>query len=168
MPGRQVPPVAGPKGHDRRLRLWLAMGLGIVALLCLGGVGVAVSLYDGATQIKRSAPDAVVDSFLRAYLVDRDDKVVALYTCKSGPDLTAIAALRSELTNRENQFGVKVAVTWSSLTVAGTGDSRRSVATELTIAGTKNGDALSRRVEPWQFGVINEDGWRVCSADKVA
>ncbi|MDT5031284.1 MAG: hypothetical protein QOC94_1455, partial [Actinoplanes sp.] len=72
--GGPAPTVVGGKPRNRRLRLWLAMGLGIVVLLCLGGVGVAISLYDGATKIQRSEPDAVADSFLRAYLVNRDDK----------------------------------------------------------------------------------------------
>jgi len=144
------------------------MGAGILALLCLGGVGVVVSLYDSATQIKRSAPDAVVDNFLRSYLVDRDDKQVALYACKSGADLTAIAALRTELVNRETEFDVKVNVSWGSLTVTGTEKDRRSVATDLIIAGTKNGETLSRRTESWSFGVVDQDGWRVCSTAKTS
>jgi hypothetical protein len=154
--------------RNRRVRLWLAMGLGIMALLCLGGVGVFVSLYDSATAIKRSAPDAVVDSFLRADLVDRDDQEVALYTCKSGSDFAEISALRTELINREKNFNVKVVVSWSSLTVTGSGNDRRSVTTDLIIAGTKNGETQSRRSEPWEFGLVQDDGWRVCSARKVA
>jgi hypothetical protein len=148
--------------------LWLAMGAGILALLCLGGVGVFVSLYDSATAIKRTAPDAVVDSFLRSYLVDRDDKEVALYTCKSGADLAAIAALRTELVNREKEFDVKVIVSWGSLTVSGTEAGKRSVTTDLIISGTKNGDTQSRHNESWSFGVVDEDGWRVCSTAKTS
>jgi hypothetical protein len=143
------------------------MGLGIVVLLCLGGVGVFVSLYDNATAIKRTAPDAVADSFLRAYLVDRDDQEASLYMCKSGGDFAALSALRTESINREKQFSVKVVVTWGSLTVSGTGDERRDVATGLIIAGTKNGEVQSRHTESWQFGLIQNDGWRVCNATKV-
>lgn len=161
-----APPVAKPP--NRRLRLWLAMGVGILALLCLGAAGVVVSLYDGATAIKRTAPDAVVDSFLRAYLVDRDDQEVALYTCKSGADLTAIAALRTEFVNREKQFDVKVNVSWGALTVSGGGTDKRSVSTDLIISGSKNGETQSRRTETWAVGVIDQDGWRVCSASKTS
>jgi hypothetical protein len=160
-----APPVTG-KQPNRRLRLWLAMGAGIIALLCLGGVGVVVSLYDSATGIKRTSPDAVVDGFLRAYLVDRDDKDAALYECTSGPDLTSLAALRNELVNRERQFAVKVNVSWSTLTVSGTEEGRRTVTTDLIISGAKNGQTLSRRTEAWTFGLVDEDGWRVCSAAK--
>jgi hypothetical protein len=144
------------------------MGLGLMALLCLGGVGVFVSLYDGATQIKRSAPDAVVDNFLRSYLVNRDDKEVALYACKSGADFSQLASLRNELVGREKNFTVKVTVTWGSLTVTGSGNEQRSVATDLIIAGTSEGETQSRHTESWTFGVVDQNGWRVCSATKIA
>jgi hypothetical protein len=144
------------------------MGLGLMVLLCLGGVGVFVSLYDGATQIKRSAPDAVVDSFLRGYLVNRDDKEVALYACKSGADFSQLASLRNDLVGREKDFNVKVNVTWGSLTVTGSGNQQRSVATDLIIAGTSEGVTQSRHTESWTFGVLNQDGWRVCSATKIS
>jgi hypothetical protein len=165
--GAVAPPTAG-KQPNRRLRLWLAMAAGIVALLCLGGAGVVVSLYDSATEIKRTSPDAVVDGFLRAYLVNRDDKETALYTCKTAPNLTALADLRSGFINRERKFAVKVTVSWSSLRVSGTGENDRSVATDLIISGTKNGETLSRRMESWTFDVVDEDGWRVCNTAKVS
>ncbi|RZU50639.1 hypothetical protein EV385_2414 [Krasilnikovia cinnamomea] len=165
-PGAVVAGGVPPRPRNRRLRLWLAMGAGIMLLLCLGGVGVFVSLYDSATEIKRSAPDAVVDGFLRAYLVNRDDKEAALYMCESG-DFSAVSALRTELIKREQDFNVKVTVSWSTLTVAGAGQSRRSVATDLIISGTRNGTVQSRRTEPWSFGVVDEDGWRVCDSAKV-
>lgn len=163
--GAAVPP--GP-ARKKRVRLWLAMALGLMILLCLGGVGVFVSLYDGATQIKRSAPDAVVDNFIRAYLDDRDDKEAALFSCKSGGEFSQLAILRSELVGREKNFGVKINVTWGALSLAGSGNDRRSVATDLIISGTSDGNILSRSIEKWTFVVVNQDGWRVCSAAKVA
>ena len=78
------------KVRNRRLRLFLALGAGIVALLCLGGVGVFISLYDEATEIRRTAPDAVVDGYLRAYLVNRNEDETKLYTCAAGGDFAAI------------------------------------------------------------------------------
>lgn len=166
MPVGAVGPVG--KRPNRRLRLIVAMVAGIVALLCLGGVGAFISLYDEATEIKRAEPDAVVDSFLRSYLVDRDDEEAGLFTCRSGPDLTSVTALRQELLQRERDFGVKIVVTWSALVVTGSGGERRSVATDLTIAGTSNGSTQSRRMESWSFDVVEDDGWRVCGGNKTA
>lgn len=156
----------GRKPRSRRWRLFLAVGLGVVLLLCLGGGAVFLSLYNNATEIKRAAPDAVADSFIRAYLVDRDDQEASLYTCKSGANLTNIDALRTQLVNREKQYDVKVVVTWGALTVSGTGDNRE-VETDLLIAGTQNGATVSSHTETWQFGLVQQDGWRVCSAAKA-
>jgi hypothetical protein len=144
------------------------MGAGLLALLCLGGVGVFISFYDEATKIERTAPDAVVDQFLRAYLVNRDDTEAALFTCKSGLDLSAVSALRTELSEREKKFTVNVNVSWSTLTVSGTEEGRRTVTTDLVIAGSSGGTALSRRTETWSFTLVDDDGWRVCGAEKVS
>ena len=156
------------KPRNRRTRLILAILAGMVGLLCLGGVGVFVSLYDEATEIKRTAPDAVVDNFLRAYLVNRDDQEAALYMCKSDADLSAISDLRVEMVNREKNFSVNVSVSWSSLTVTDVDQAHKEVVTDLVIAGASNGNTLSRHTETWSFGVVDQDGWRVCSARKNA
>src|SRR3954467_15566214 len=156
-----MPPAAAPPGRKaraRRGRLILAIVGGIMVLLCLGGVGVFISVYSKATEIKRSAPDAVVDSFLRAYLVDRDDKEAALYTCKSGGDFAALSGLRVEMINREKNFGVKVSAGWSTLTVTDVSGGKKNVSTDLTISGSSGGNTVSRRTESWSFGVTNEDG----------
>jgi hypothetical protein len=145
------------------VRLWVAMGLGIVVLLCLGGVGVFVSLYDNATAIKRSEPDAVVDSFLRAYLVARDDKQVALFTCKSGGDFTQIAAYRTDIVSREKQYSVTIQVTWGPLKVVTSGD-KGTVDVDLTRSITDS-EQLS---DSWQVAVVDQDGWRVCGATKTS
>ena len=144
------------------------MGAGILALLCLGGIGVAISLYDEATKIERTQPDVVVSSFLRSYLLNRSDEEAALYTCGSGANLDAIANLRTELVKREKEFDVVVNVNWGTLAVSGSGDGRRSVSTDLTIAGISEGQQISQRTETWTFGVVDEDGWRVCDATKVS
>ena len=144
------------------------MAAGIVALLCLGGVGVFISFYDEATKIERASPDAVVDQFLRAYLVNRDDTEAELFTCKNGLDLSGIAGLRTQLVEREKEFNVTVTVSWSTLTVSGSGEERRSVATDLQIAGSSGGDSLSRRSESWSFGLVEDNGWRVCNTAKVS
>jgi len=166
MPPAAVPP--GRKPRARRARLILAIVGGTMALLCLGGVGIFIAVYDKATEIKRTAPDAVVDNFLRAYLVDRDDKEVALYACKSGGDFTALSGLRAEMINREKNFGVKVSAGWSTLTVSDVGSGKKNVSTDLTISGSSEGNTVSRRTESWSFGVTDEDGWRVCSATKLS
>jgi hypothetical protein len=135
-----------------------------MALLCLGGVGVFVSVYDKATEIKRSAPDAVVDSFLRAYLVDRDDKEAALYQCKSGGDFSKVSAFRSDIVSREGQYSISIVVSWTSLTVA-SGGGQTTVTTDIrrTIS-----DGSERTSDTWRFVMVDQDGWRVCGATQLS
>lgn len=161
------PATPGRRRGSRRTRLIIAIAAGIAALLCLGGVGIFISVYDEATQIERTAPDAVVDNFLASYLVNRNDEEASLYTCDN-PDLSKISILRSESVHRENSYGVNVSITWEELTVQGGGDDRRSVTVDLTISGAVNGNAVSGRTETWSFEVVSQDGWRVCGSSKIS
>jgi hypothetical protein len=157
-----------PKPKKRNTRLWVAMIGGILALLCLGGVGVAVLLYDKETKVDRAEPDAVVDNFVRAYVVDKNDNEVALYQCKTAADLGALSALRTEILDREKNFKVHVSVSWSTLTVNAVSQAQKNVNADLTIAGSSGGKVISRRTESWSFTVLDQDGWRVCGATKVS
>jgi hypothetical protein len=148
--------------------MWLAMATGILGILCLGGVGVAVLLYDEETKIERTAPDAVADNFLRAYLLNRDEEEASLYSCGSEADLTEIAELRSEIANREQNFDVKVAVSWSTLTLVDVDQSHKTVNADLVVAGSSNGKVVSRRTETWSLDLADNDGWRVCGARKTS
>jgi len=157
-------PLAPGKRPSHRLRLWFALATGILALLCLGGVGVFVSIYDSATEIKRTSPDAVVDNFLGAYLVNRDDKEASLYECKAGGEFAAIEAYRADMLTREKNFSVGIRVSWTSLTVSTQGD-RGTVSTNLVKTAT---DQSGRISNSWQFHVVDQDGWRVCGATQIS
>jgi hypothetical protein len=162
-PGIAAPP---PNGAPRRsrARLWVALLGGIVVLLCLGGAGIVALLYNNATEIKRAAPDAVVDSFLGEYLANRDDKEASLYECKSGLDLAAIAAYRTDITQREKKYSVGISVTWSGLTVRTDGD-KGTVTVTLTRTLS---DQSGRDSATWRFDVADQDGWRVCRGTEVS
>lgn len=156
-------PVLTPR---RRLRPVLTVLGGMLALLLLGGVGIAYVAYDSATAPDRSAPDVVVDNFLRAYLVDRDDAQTNLYVCEGGAGLAQIRGLRDEAERREAEFHVVVRISWGSLDVVETGRGK-TVRTELTVASLANGQVRGSRRETWEFEVVNQDGWRVCGASRL-
>jgi hypothetical protein len=155
---------AAKRRSTRRLRLWIAMIAGVLALLCLGGAGVAVLLYDKKTKIDRTAPDAVVDNFLRAYLVNRDDSEVKLYTCKSGGDLTQLKTYETDIQSREARFSMSVQVSWEGLKVA-TNGKKGTVDVDLTRAIQ---DGSEQVTDAWEFAIIDQDGWRVCGASRVS
>jgi hypothetical protein len=167
-PSKPIAPQTGaavPRG--RRWRLVLAVAAGVVALLCLGGAGVAFVVYDNATEIDRSTPDQVVSSYLRASLVQRDDAQAQLYVCNDADPLSDVAVLRSEMRQREEKFNVEVSVNWGPLTRTSQGDRQELVRTQLTIAGFSGGQPRSSRTETWEFRTVDNGGWRVCGGRRV-
>jgi hypothetical protein len=149
--------------QSRRARLALALTSGFLALLCLGGVGAFFVLYDEATEIKRSNPDAVVNDFLGAYMRDRDNKAAELYQCASG-DFEKLAAYRADTERREKDFSTSISISWSivAMNVTGTNGTVSADVTR-TIAGRAGRDGSS-----WQLTVVDQDGWRVCGATQTA
>ncbi|MGI5212951.1 hypothetical protein [Plantactinospora sp. CA-290183] len=163
-PGQAVPePVAPPPAPPprRRLRLALAVVGGALALLCLGGAAVAYVAYDRFTAPDRSAPDVVVDSYLRAYLVDRNDVLADQMVCAES-SLGDLHSLRSELRAREQRFQVTFDVKWGPLDVRKQ-DSSAEVSVELQIRYAEGG-LFQVDHQRWRFTVREEDGWRVCQA----
>jgi hypothetical protein len=153
-----------PANARRRLRPILAVLGGVVALLCIGGLAAAYLVYDEATGPDRSAPDVVVDNYLRAYLVDRDDARAGEYVCREGPDLAQLRALRDDIQAREQRYSVRIVVSWSSLQVEPAGEGRTVTAeVRRTIA-----DGSERAQDRWRFEVVERDGWRVCAARRLS
>ncbi|MEU4774144.1 hypothetical protein [Micromonospora sp. NPDC023644] len=156
-------PAPAPERPRRRLRTVLTVVTSVVVALCLGGVAAGYVLYNRAAAPDRSAPDVVVDNYLRAFLVDRNDTRANLFTCQGNGDRAAVSGLRSEIEQREANFGVVVRVSWGPLTRTETSEGE-SVATTLTISSSVNGQPRSSRREDWVFDVVERDeGWRICS-----
>ncbi|MFY1704752.1 hypothetical protein ACN28G_23990 [Micromonospora sp. WMMA1923] len=164
-----TPPLATPAPQrPQRGRALLALLIGVLALLASGGAAAGYLLYDRATAPDRSAPDVVVDNYLRAFLVDRDDTKASVFMCEQKPDLTAVSVLRQEILDREVRFDVTVRVSWGPLSLADNGQGQ-SVATTLTVSSSANGEPRSSRRENWQFDVTDDpDGWRVCGGRKLS
>ncbi|GLZ62044.1 hypothetical protein [Micromonospora sp. NBRC 107095] len=169
-PSEQLPPAPAapaPQPPRRRMRTVLTVAAGVLALLCLGGIATAYVWYDRASAPDRSAPDVVVDNYLRAFLVDRNDTRADLFTCESGAALQPVRDLRAEAEQREAKFGVTVRVSWGALTRTQSG-AGEVVATTLTISGVAEGVVRSSRREDWTFTVVEADGgWQVCGGARA-
>jgi hypothetical protein len=140
---------------------------GIAAIvIALGGVGVATTglfVYNEATKIERGDPEVVTDEYLRAALVRKDEVGSELYTCADDGKLEPIRALRRELDQREKDFDVTVLVSWGAYDRQGD-----KLVAKLDISGRKGNAVTSKRTETWKFTVVEEDGWRVCGAERVS
>ncbi|WP_203998270.1 hypothetical protein [Micromonospora lutea] len=168
-PEELAPPAVtpAPRRPRRRLRTVLTVIAGVVAALCLAGGVVGYLVYDRAVTPDRSAPDVVVDNYLRAFLVDRNDVRASLFTCEGSSDLAEVRDLRSEIQQRELDYDVVVRVSWGALHLSGTGGDP-AISTTLTISSSSDGEPRSSRREAWVFGVSEHaDEWRVCSGRQV-
>lgn len=166
-PEQTAPPsvAPAPQRPKRRMRSVLAVVAAVVATLCLGGVAVGYVLYDQATTPDRSAPDVVVDNYLRAFLVDRNDVRADLFTCDEASNLEQLRALRDDLVDRERRFVTTLSVSWGRLLVQMQGNVAE-VQVDLIISAYMDGINQSDR-QPWRFTTQLSEEWRVCSGSKA-
>ncbi|MFI7213693.1 hypothetical protein ACIBP4_21205 [Micromonospora maritima] len=166
-PEQMAPPAPAPLPvrPKRPLRTVLMVVAGVLALLCAGGAVVGFVLYDRATAPDRSAPDVVVDNYLRALLVDRNDTRAQEFTCGGRTDLDGLPALRDDLVAREKRFNARISVSWGPLSSQQSGE-EAVVEVELIISASVDGITQSDR-QGWRFETRREDGWGVCSAQRA-
>ncbi|GAA2714660.1 hypothetical protein ACFY2R_08725 [Micromonospora olivasterospora] len=167
-PDQLAPQPLAPAPVRPPRRLWTALTVvaGVAALLLLGGVVAAFVWYDRATTPDRSAPDVVVDNYLRAFLVERNDVKAKQFTCTKAT-LEAVSGLRGELVAREARFATTIFVSWGKLDLQEQGDAAR-VQVDLIFSASVDGVSQSDR-QPWQFSTTRaDDGWRVCDGTSVS
>ena len=145
----------------RPLRLALTVVAGVIVLLCMGGVGIGVTLYDEATTLQHDDPEIVVSNYLRA-VFDGDDVNAHSLECDDASGLAPFRAFQADVLEREQRFGVDIRVTWGPLTVTPEGD-QRTVMTEL-IRTITNAESLRQW---WRFTVVEQGGWKVCAAQQA-
>lgn len=151
--------------HPSPWPMRLAIVVAVVAAVCVSGLAVGYHYYDSATKPNRGAPDVVVDNYLRAFLVHRNDEEAAQYACSDQSGLAALIALRDDLDRRSKQLGGSISVEWQVGDVTQTSDSSASVATRLVIIAAST--STLRESQPWVFGVRGGSGWHVCSATRA-
>jgi hypothetical protein len=150
----------------RSWRLIVAVSAGVVALLCVGGIGVGYVLYDRATGPDRGTPSVAVDNYLGALLVDRDDARARLFACEHGRALGPIEDLRTQTEAREHELGTSLSVTWGTLRVEDQSGDQANVFADIRRSGTVDG-VLQSVSDTWRLAVVKEDGWRVCRAERL-
>ncbi|WP_406075605.1 hypothetical protein [Micromonospora sp. NBC_01638] len=169
-PSEQLPPAPvtpAPQPPRRRVRTVLTVVAGVLALLGIGAAITGYVLYNRASAPDRSAPDVVVDNYLRAFLVDRNDTRANLFTCEGGAQLEALRSLRADLLAREERFGVTITVSWGSLGVQKQGGNAAAVEVALIISARVDGINQSDR-QSWRFDTRLAESWRVCGGKRAS
>ncbi|MBM0238426.1 hypothetical protein JNW88_17025 [Micromonospora sp. ATA32] len=162
-PDQFAPPPAAPAPvrPRRSLRTVLTVVAGVLALLCVGGAVVGFVLYDRATAPDRSAPDVVVVNYLQATLVARDDTKADLYSCDR--PLPAIEGFRDQMVSRERELDVAFSINIENVAVSKSGPSNATVFAVIRRSASIDGVQQSL-TDSWRFDVVDQNGWRVCSA----
>ncbi len=165
-PARGRDPRAAARRRERVKRFFIVLAGVLAIVLVVGGIAGYI-YYDRQTRPNRSAPDVVVDNFLREYMVHRDDAQARQYSCRSQSGLADLAAFRADLKRREDQFAVKIAISWGPLATTQRPDSTVSVDTTMTLT-TRTENGPQEQQAQWRFVTRQESGWRVCEAHAVA
>jgi len=163
VPSVPPPKVLAPARSASRWRMRLGIIGGIVALLCVGGVGIAYHEYDKATKPNRSSPDVAVDNYLQAFLVDRSGSETAQYSCTDVSGLKAFQIFRNTATSYAADRGQAVSFSWQIGIVDASGASA-TVDVDITQVTLNQGAQVGRSVHPWQMTTNNVAGWHVCAA----
>ncbi|WFE26246.1 hypothetical protein O7623_23300 [Solwaraspora sp. WMMD791] len=158
-----IPPAVVPPG--RRLRLVVVLVAGALALLCMGGAGVAFVLYANVTTPDRSTPETAALSFLDAYLLQRDDVVADLHLCEQ-PSIAPLTAYRSDTVEWEQRQGTLSAMTIGQLTTESSGQDRAVLTVEVE-RRMPNGGLITRLTDRWRITTVDEGGWRVCQVERL-
>jgi hypothetical protein len=148
----------------RRTLLILAAFLLVVCLV--GGIGGYV-WYDRTTRIDRSTPVVVVFQYVDAIFELRDVDHARLFECERSNGRAALQMLLSDIMERERKFDIRLSVSAGDFESAVEG-AQAEVRTSLFIDAPEVNGETSRSSQPWKFTLHDDDGWRVCSAQRVS
>jgi hypothetical protein len=151
---------AGAAKKPQRWKTVLIVVAGVLALLCVGGLGSAYFYYRDVSEPDRRTPAVVLEQFVEAKLNERDQSRAATLTCR-GTSFGQLDQLSADLKARETQFDTTFTVQTADLVVQQKGGSA-NVDTDLQISTPE-----SRSTQRWRFALKNQSGWRVCSAERL-
>jgi hypothetical protein len=154
-----------PTGRRRRtVAVILAVVLGGLTVLCVGGLGAGYLFYRQVSEPDRSTPGVVLRQYLDVTLNERDDGRARLFTCRDAAGLEQVRQLRDDMKSKETQYGVTIRTTPESFDTHQAGTNAR-VGVKLRLSVSTNG-TFQEQIQDWTFSLKNESGWRVCGAQR--
>ena len=131
--------------------------LGILAALIAGGTVYYTQFYKVTAG---DTPERVVEKFLTAVFADDEPDLAQVGAVICDDWDPAAAVQRTTSTIRANSH-----VSWQDIIRLSSEEGR--VVVEATITVTPIGDEDPSDAQGWAFGVVDEDGWRVCDARPI-
>lgn len=127
---------------------------------------MALLLYKQAAEPDRSNPDVVVYEYVSVFLTDRNDARTADLVCSDQVGLAPMKALRDEIETREKKLGNSTSASLATAEVA-TAGTKATVTAEVTLSEVVNDTPIQDR-QRWRFELVNDGGWRVCTAERLS
>jgi hypothetical protein len=149
----------------RRWRTVLLVVLAVATVALIGGVVFGYVAYERVAEPDRSTPGVVVRQYIDATFAERDVARAARFTC-TRPQIREIDELRALLVSREKEHNVTITVAPANSDVRASGSSATvDVDLKLTVGVA---GASQREIQRWRFDVVQQNGWRVCDARRLA
>jgi hypothetical protein len=145
----------------------LAVFGGVLALLCVGAVGLGLVLYREETRPDRSSPSLAADSYLRALLVERDDARADVFSCRDQRQLADITSFANDIEARERELGASIAVNLEDTQLVESREGSATVSIAIRRTAALDGTRQSL-VDRWRLLLVRDDGWRVCGAERLS
>ena len=152
------------KRGGRRRTLLVLGAFALVVCLAFGIAGYV--LYERATRLDRSTPVVTVFQYVDAVFEVRDDGQAELFECKKSTGRAALNVLLDDLKAREQRYSIRITVSVTNFAESVEG-SKAQVQADLLIDVPEADGKPSRSNQRWSFDLRDEDGWRVCSAQRV-
>ena len=132
--------------------------LGVMAGLVAAGTIYYREFYNRPATVV--SPEQTVDQFLTAVFTNFTDPAqTAAVVCSGWEPADAILGTRAEVPT-----GAKVG--WQDIQLLNATNTRATVAATITL--TPFADEEPSDFKSWSFGLVAQDGWRVCQAGPVA
>jgi hypothetical protein len=152
--------------REGRRRTLLVVGSFLLVVCLVGGV-VGYVLYDRATRVDRSTPVVAVFQYVDAIFAVRDAEQAMLFECDEATGRAALQPLLDDLEDRERRFGIQIKVSVTNFASTAEGATARVLA-DLLIDVPEADGKPSRSSQRWRFDLRDEDGWRVCDAQRAS
>jgi hypothetical protein len=107
-----------------------------------------------------------VQQYVQVALVQRDAARARALACRA-PEVQDIDGLRNEIVQREQQLGVRITVFTGAMTVSRQDGAGAAVRTDVSVSIRDEAGRTSIASSAFQFMVVQESGWRVCSAARL-